>query len=421
MAKVAYGNSYSALIGMTPKEEKAVRDALSYTVGDYFSKFTAKRSLLDKRGNFPTGVLGRVVDVIDIDSIDCSLPTPEMSSKPYVLPYSLRLSQDIAVKAAVKAGRGTIVMPTGTGKSAVISALCSEIGLKALVVVPNLEIKKQLANDLKKQLYVTVENIDSPSLQKQGDYDVLIIDEAHHAASKTYQKLNKKYWNNITYRFFLTATPFRSNKDETLLFEALAGEVIYTLSYDDAVASGAIVPVEAYYLEIPKQETDAYTYRQVYDELVVNNTPRNMAIAKLLDSLANNASTLCLVREIEHGQILSGLTGIPFVCGVDPDSREFLSAFSKGAVPALIGTTGVCGEGVNTKACEYVIIAGLGKAKGQFMQQVGRAVRTFLSKDSAKVILIKDKSHKFLTRHFNAQKAILKDEYGVVPVKLDLD
>jgi superfamily II DNA or RNA helicase len=248
----------------------------------------------------------------------------------------------------------------------------------------------------------------------------LIIDEAHHAAARTYQNLNKKVWDGIHYRFFLTATPFRNDPEETLLFEGIAGQIIYQLTYQKAIAKGYIVPIEAYYIEIPKQKTNAYTWREVYDELIVNHKIRNETIANLMISLhESGASTLCLVKEIAHGEILADLTGAGFANGQDDDTRDLITAFNRVKIKTLIGTTGILGEGVDSKPCEYVIIAGLGKAKSAFMQQVGRSVRTYPGKESAKVILIKDTSHKFLSKHFREQCAILKDEYNIIPIKLE--
>jgi len=329
------------------------------------------------------------------------------------------LDQLKAVEAAVKHKRGTISMPTGSGKSHVIRLIIERLNLKTLVVVPSLEIKRQLKHTLKGLKNVTVENIDSKALRYMTNFDILIIDECHHVAAKTYQKLNKVAWTKIYYRFLFTATPFRNDSEETLLFEAICGEVIYRLSYADAVKAGYIVPVDAFYVESTKKETEAYTYRQVYNELVVNNLSRNLLLSSLMLKL-NGSPTLCLVREVLHGQILSDLTGYPFVSGEDDESRDYIDLFNRGEITTLVGTTGILGEGVDSKPAEYIIIAGLGKAKSQFMQQVGRGVRKHANKESCKVILVKDKSHKFTLRHFNSQASILKEEYGVKPIRIDI-
>lgn len=430
MIIVTIGNSYSNIKGLTAIQHKELAKELSYTVGDHFSPFgPSKKTLLSRKGDFPTGLLDRIYNwLIDV-AFYPNLQIVEKRKRPKYAPSTPSLdlqspplypAQISAVKAALAYDRGIISMPTGTGKSRVIQMLAKTYGVKTLVIVPSLEIKKQMEETLAGQDNITVQNIDSKALQTSKiAYDCLIIDEAHHVAAKTYQNLNKNQWAGIYYRFFLTATPFRNNKDEMLLFEAIASGMIYNLSYKEAIREKYIVPVEAYYNQLPKVKTEAYTWAHVYSELVVNNEHRNNLISDILTSLdLASVYTLCLVKEVAHGKILSALSGAPFVSGQDEDSRRYIQMFNEGKIKTLIGTTGVLGEGIDTKPCEYVVIAGLGKAKSQFMQQVGRAVRNYPRKKSAKVILFKDNSHKFLTRHFKAQCDILREEYGIEPLKV---
>lgn len=430
MIIININNSYSTITGLTSKQEKEVRDLLSYTIGSHFSNFGPKRkSLLSRRGEFPTGLLNRVKSYLSPDAykcIDLRIPLTIATSVRFFEEFQPYEFQNKAVKEALHHSRGIISAVTGSGKSLIIALIASRLNVRTLVVVPSLEIKRQLLQTLQSVLNdtsnITVENIDSTALQARKAYDCLIIDEGHHAAAKTYQKLNKTQWADIYYRFFLTATPFRNDTEETLLFEGIAGEVIFEYTYKQAVKDKVIVPIEAYVYNVPKQATEAFTWQQVYSELVVNNKARNELIALLMLRLnAAGKSNLCLVKEIAHGQILADLTGLPFVHGQDDESRDYIHQFNNGVISGLIGTTGIMGEGVDTKPCEYVLIAGLGKAKSQFMQQVGRAVRVYQHKESAKIILFLDKSHKFSSRHYYAQRSILKEEYGIVAIKLEID
>ena len=421
MITLTIDNSYSNISGLSPEQEKELRNALSYVVGGksaYYNRFGARRkSLIDKHGNFPTGLIPRL-PYLPIEEVRRTV-APKRAAHPCgAFAYDW---QRTALEITKAWDRGIITAPTGTGKSMLIQMICDHFGLKTLVVVPTLEIKKQLQEGALAGLSnVVVENIDSKALNSLTGFDCLIIDEAHHVAAKTYHKLNRTAWKGIYYRYFLTATPFRNDNEEQLLFESIAGQVIYQLTYKEAVSKKYIVPIEAYYIDLPKQETDAFTYKQVYNELVVNHEHRNNVIAALLLRLnAVKASTLCLVREVFHGAILCQLTGVPFVSGKEEVSRQYIKPFNAGDIKSLIGTTGILGEGVDTKPCEYVIIAGLGKAKSQFLQQIGRAVRKYPGKESAKIILFRDRSHKFTLRHYNAQVKILK-ELGIKPMKLEI-
>ena len=420
MISIEIGNSYSKIKGLSAKEEKELKALLSYTVGGssaYFSGFgVRKKSLLGKSGEFPSGLMHRLPFPVH-KVIDTRLKPPSWRAAPQY-PKEAYSWQIESVEAASEASRGIITAPTGTGKSLAMGMLISNLGVKTLVIVPTLEIKKQLSEVLNG---TRVENIDSVSLKNPKTYqgiDCLIIDEAHHTASKTYRVLNKTMWKNIYYRYFFTATPFRNDTEETLLFESIAGQVIYKLDYKTAINKGYIVPVEAYYIDMPKQKTDAFTWAEVYKELVVDNETRNNKILDLLLSLSvGNKPALCLVKEVRHGK---NIRHTHFISGKDDESRGLIKHFNSGEIKTVVATTGIMGEGVDTKPCEYVIIAGLGKAKSQFMQQVGRAVRKYPGKKSAKIIIFRDTSHKFTLRHFNIQKKILLEEYGVITQKLNI-
>lgn len=333
--------------------------------------------------------------------------------------------QILAVEAAVNAGRGIIVMPTGVGKSYTMALLINRMQLRTLIIVPNLSLKQQLTESMLSifgpNKNIRIENIQDRSLIKATDYDMLILDESHHASSRTYRDLNKKAWNKIYHRFFFSATPYRALEEEQILFESVCGEIIYELTYSTAMINGYILPVDAFTLEVPKQKTSAMTWPQVYSQLVVNNEPRNKKIVDFVASIDPEKSVLVLVKEVNHGKILQDL--LPnsyFAHGENPDTPYLIKLFAEGKLKTLIGTTGIVGEGIDSRAAEYIVIAGLGKSKPQFLQQVGRGVRRFPGKESCKVVIVLDKSHKWTREHWKAQCRYLQEIYGVTPIILDL-
>jgi superfamily II DNA or RNA helicase len=420
-------NSYSKIEGLSITEFNALRKILSYCKFNFTSPLQHRTYLIDKKGNFPSGVLYLVERFLkglnrkDIEIKDLRvIPVSKTSSiRHFKLDFVLYSEQSAIGNIWFNHHRGIISACTGFGKSVAMAALIHRLGLKTLVVVPNLTLKQQLTETFTSIFGdltgIVIENIDSAALNKLDNFDVLIVDEAHHAAAKTYRMLNKKVWNKIFFRYFFTATPYRSRDEEQILFESICGEVIYTVSYQHAAAKGYICPVEAYYCEIPKTPVKADRWAGVYNELVVNNNERNNILFKLLISLSNQKqSTLLLVKEIAHGEYLSKVTGIPFVNG-KAGNQDLIADFNSKAFPCLIGTVGVLGEGVDTKAAEFVIVAGLGRSRNQFLQMVGRGVRVYHGKPSCKVIIFEDKSHKWTKSHFKEQCKFLKEEYGVVP------
>lgn len=432
------GNSESRLEGLNAAQFKDLKSLLSYTVGvpgSYAVKrFGPQRKyLIDRRGTFASGLLPTVSAWIHRQGLHTNLKVINSRAKPLQLhklfdgrfehtPYE---AQTAAIDAAKLHHRGVIVAPTGSGKSLIISLLVQAFQVRTLIIVPNLELKRQLTSSLKAVFgtlkNITVQNIDNSHLFDSSDYDMLIIDEAHHAAASTYRKLNKKAWRGIYYRFCLTATPFRSKDEEQMLLQSIIGDVIYRIEYQTAVDHGFIVPLEAYYIDIPPCKAAHTQYAQAYKELIVNDPKRNEQIHRILLRLhANKISSLCLVKEIAHGDILSDNLAFPFVSGQN-DERHLITKFIEGKVKTLISTTGVMGEGVDTKPCEFVIIATPVKSRNLFMQMVGRAFRRHPHKVSAKVILLRDNSHKWFKSAFREQCKILQEEYDVTPLQLELD
>lgn len=432
-------NSTSLIEGYSQEQFQQLRAILSYEedpkAGFYSGRqFSTKKYLINKRGEFPTGLLYLVKDWAIVNKLTIKTVDTRVKPKPFLKPLKLRLlhppypEQENAAAACQTANRGIVVAPTGLGKTIIAALIISKLQVRTLVVVPSLELKRQLTEFLSSAFgkthvgglgsTIAVENVDALDVKQPINYDCVILDEYHHSGAKTYRELNAKTWQNVYFKFGLTATAFRSQEHEKILFESILSKVIFKIDYHVAVKKGYIVPMEAYCYEISKKNTEAYTWAQVYKELVVENQERNDLIANLLN-LCNQqkASTLCLVKEIKHGEILSALTGIPFANGIDKESKNLIKEFNKGG-SCLIGTTGVLGEGIDTKPAEYVIIAGLGKSKNAFMQQVGRGFRKYGQKESCKIIIFLDRSHKFTLRHYREQVKILKEEYGAEPIIL---
>lgn len=450
--KVIINNSMCQIQGLNSTQHAELKEILSYSTdpqAHYFSgNFrSSKRYLIDNKGNFPTGLVYLVQNYLMDNDIQCNFidkrKKPKITKQRFFpsIPHQPYTEQYEAARLCRVRGRGIICLPTGTGKTLVAALIINELQVRTLVVVPSLALKAQITETLSDIFGrnkvgglgkdIAVENVDAleginyddKTTSNSINYDCIIIDEFHHSGAATYRKLNKKAWCNTYYKFGLTATPFRTQDHEKLLLESVLSQVIYKLDYETAVWKGYIVPVEAYYIDLPRKKTvEGYTWAQVYSELVVKNGHRNEIVSTLIHNTTEaNVPTICLIKEVAHGYSIRGLCKSlpPFMHGESACNEQVLRLFNNGTITALVGTAGVLGEGVDTKPAEYIIIAGLGKSRGQFMQQVGRGLRNYPGKTSCKVIIFRDTSHKFTLRHYNQQVKILKEEYGIIPVRLD--
>ncbi|MFN5539231.1 MAG: DEAD/DEAH box helicase, partial [Candidatus Melainabacteria bacterium] len=177
-----------------------------------------------------------------------------------------------------------IQLPTGTGKSALISIIPFQLAKKkVLIITPNLTLSEQLKDDLdiinnpNKNVYEKFEIFPAATLAElelhvlkldsNGNYsdidnyqiivsnyhqfgdiekwfkdrkdifDLIIIDEAHHQNAKTYQEIIA-FFSDCKI-ISLTATPFRSDNSK------VEGEKIYSFSFKRAIQSKYIRNIKA--------------------------------------------------------------------------------------------------------------------------------------------------------------------------------
>lgn len=209
-----------------------------------------------------------------------------------------------------------ISIPTGIGKTAIgVAAPYLRPTRRVLVVVPSTELRRQMAeafqkedvlfrigaiagdvhpsvievtgrvNDwnelMKADVVVALPNSISPEHYVDNPpppdlFDLLVVDEAHHAPARTWRSLIEYY--SAAQSVLLTATPRRRDGQH------LPGEHIYHYPLRQAVLEGIFKPITPRLLPLPE------TYNQeLLDELIVNEVVK---ISKEVDQ----ASSTIMVR-----------------------------------------------------------------------------------------------------------------------------
>src|SRR5438132_4140809 len=140
------------------------------------------------------------------------------------------------------AGRGVVVLPTGTGKTHLAILAIHRTGRPALVVTPTIDLLNQwygellLAFDVPVGLLgggyfdiqpLTVTTYDSAyiHLERWGNrFGLIVFDECHHLPGPSF--MASAIGSIAPYRLGLTATPERADGQEVLLPE-LIGPIVY--------------------------------------------------------------------------------------------------------------------------------------------------------------------------------------------------
>ncbi len=347
--------------------------------------------------------------------------------------YSLRKYQERAVRKALKEKMGVLALPVGSGKTVVGLRIIHEIDLSALIVVHTKELLYQWVDKVHEVLGIEpgivgdnrweegritvamIQTLLSRGADKlQNEYAVLMFDECHRtsAAEKFYQ-LGLSLPQ--VYRFGLSATPWRRVRGEEIKIEAVVGPVIYEVRAEDLIKEK--------FLANPRFEVITYEsgmpsfserYKELYEDLVMNNDERNLAVVEKAVELARKGHRVLIdVKRIEHGKILKRMLeerGISaeFLSSKSQNRWEILEAFRNGEIPVLIST--LLKEGVDIPEISAIILAGGGKSDIMTIQTIGRALRP--KKGMKAVIVDVQDDDPLLFTHFIERQKALKQYYG---------
>ena len=216
---------------------------------------------------------------------------------------------------------------------------------------------------------------------------VVVIDEAHHAAMPSYQKVLKRMQriNPHLVLLGLTATPRRMQNNNRLLrmFHLAKGEAgyrgpVYQISLEELIKDGDT--------EYELTKTDVAFYEQfqklpesVFDAIASNAARNQLIVKEYLDHRAEYGKTLVFAINKKHAEQLAkefSLAGVPaeYVVSGEKKNRETIERFRQGEFPVLVNIQ-IMTEGVDVPDVHTVFLTRETNSDVLFMQMVGRGLR----------------------------------------------
>jgi len=345
----------------------------------------------------------------------------------------LRDYQEVALDAWRMAGnRGTIVLPTGAGKTVVALKALEALQVATLVVVPTLVLVDQWRGVLEEAFNVevgvlgggrqdvraiTVSTYDSAMLRAGSignRFELIVFDETHHLPASSYQKIGREYI--APYRLGLTAT---LPKDEGALgvLEELVGGRVYRVGVEE-LAGTHLSEFSIRTIRLPLSPAEKLQYDKEYatyrDFLrrrdirirssrdyirFVQRSGRDpearralLARNRAMDIALNSSTKLQYLRDLLKANVgektliftryndlvyrISREMLIPTITHQTPreEREDVLTKFHEGSYMRLV-TSQVLDEGVDVPdASMAVILSGTGSSR-QFIQRLGRILR----------------------------------------------
>ncbi|QUY64274.1 DEAD/DEAH box helicase [Helcococcus kunzii] len=324
-------------------------------------------------------------------------------------PYQEEAKSKVLNEWSAGRDKTLLVLPTGTGKTIVFSKIVEERvrqGDRALILAHRGELLEQASDKLKTAtgLVTATEKADETSLGSwyrvvvgsvqtlmrdkrlsqfpKDHFDTVIVDEAHHVMSESYQKVLNHF--DKAKVLGVTATPDRGDmKNLGAYFESLA----YEYSLPQAIKDGYLSKIKA--LTIPLELDLSSVSQQAGDfkasELGSALDPYLEQIANEMWNVAKDKKIVVFLPLIDTSVKMTELLNkVGFnaveVNGQSQDRDQILKDFDEGKYNVLCNSM-LLTEGWDCPSVDCVVVLRPTKVRSLYSQMVGRGTRLYPGKD----------------------------------------
>jgi len=358
----------------------------------------------------------------------------------------LRDYQKEAIQSWIQDKMGSIVLPTGAGKTIIGLKIIEMINSPTLIVVPTLDLIKQWTQILSQTFNIEIGNIgggaeniqaitvstyDSAYLKAQSignKFLLIVFDEVHHLPAPSYRLIAETFI--APYRLGLTATLEREDHLEAD-FPYLIGKTTFQITAKELAKNNYLAN---YVIERKQTSMSEEEYQKYKENMAVyytclrkiglkmnsfnsfkrlimissrNNLARRALVArnKANDIALNSRSKLDEIRKIlsenkniktiiftQHNKLVYDISNtflIPFITykSSKEEREDVLDGFRDGRYNAIV-TSKVLDEGIDVPDAQLgILVSGTGSSR-EFVQRLGRLLRPKNDNQQARLIEI---------------------------------
>lgn len=310
----------------------------------------------------------------------------------------LRPYQQECITSIPESGRYLIQMATGLGKTVTFSRIPRRG--RMLIVSHREELTEQPRKYFdcsygieRAEITSSNEDVVSASVQtlhrrlhkfKSDTFDIIIIDEAHHAAGDTYQKII----NHFTPRLLLgfTATP---NRSDGVGLDSTFDKIIFEKDIEWGIKNKYLSDITClrvdvgFSLDKVKTRLGDFDQKELEREMIERRVVQ--AVAEAYKKYAVG-QTLIFCCSVKHAEEVAGyIPGAVAITGKTQDRHLILEAFTRKEVKCIANCM-VFSEGTDLPCIETIIMARPTKSQTLYVQAVGRGTRMFPGKDKLTLI-----------------------------------
>ncbi len=399
----------------------------------------------------PRGLLEELKMRLEASNIDYTLIDKRQIGTPLDLVFegTLREEQEDLVQALDQKDCGILEAATGTGKTVMATALIARKKTSALILVNSKEILSGWVQTLNRFLRFESEEFEKllsskaypgkigvlqgksntltkridvamvPSLATKEDleqlvsgYGLVLVDECHHAASSTMEKVLSHVHARFVYG--LSATPERNDG----FSESVCLQLGKVVSRFDSLQQMASQRFSRTY--IPKLtsfvpfEADA-DFLRLCQEAAVHPWRNALIVGDVLEALAQGKTVLVLTRFVEHAKLLAqwiqkadeSAQVLVYAGNENPKEKQEntkkLKSLAHKSHVVLVGTISSIGEGFDFPALDTLMLALPMRSQISISQAIGRIHRQTKTKTNVQVFDYLD-AHPMFQSMFEARQ-----------------
>lgn len=214
------------------------------------------------------------------------------------------------------------------------------------------------------------------------DFDIIIVDEAHHSAAKSYREILDHFSPRLLLGF--TATP---NRADGARLSGVFSEIIFERDLRWGIKNGYLSDILCKRVQIGYDLRGVSTRNGDYapgelDEAMDGTAD---AIAEAYRDHAVGATLIFAVSVHQAEEIAGRIPDAVVVTGETRNRAEIVRRFTDGKIPCLVNCM-VFTEGTDVPRVETVIVARPTQSDALYTQMVGRGLRLYPGKERLTLI-----------------------------------
>lgn len=217
---------------------------------------------------------------------------------------------------------------------------------------------------------------------KSNEFDIIVVDEAHHSAAKTYRELIEYFKPRLLLGF--TATP---NRGDGVRLDDIYSDIIFKKDIKWGIENHYLSDVECIRVNSDYDLSKVGTYMGDYKLADLKRELRN-SDGKIIEAYKKYAVGATLIFTVSVEQAVRLQKSIPnsvVVTAKTPNREEIIDKFCKREIDCIINCM-IFTEGTDIPLCETVIIARPTKSNALYVQMVGRGLRKHKEKKKLRLI-----------------------------------